>query len=198
MKNNFNIRLETKNDYYATEKLTFEAFETMKLPNRELTNEHFFVHLLRQDKTFIPELDFVAEKNTDIVGNIMYNSCPITLATSVKEKVITLAVLSVLPELHNQGIGSNLMKFSIQKARQLGYKAILVCGHPEYYKKFGFVPAHHFGLHWIDHSTPDFFLALELETGYLGTDGGSWFLCDSINMLDNKSTFNKFQLNFNK
>lgn len=198
MNNSFTIRLETENDYHETEKLTFKAFETMKLPERQFTNEHFFVHLLRQDKTFISKLDFIAEQNNQIIGNIMYNASPIAVNSAILDKVIMLAVLSVLPAFHNQGIGSALIKHSILKAKQLGYKAILVCGHPEYYKKFGFISADHFGLKWIDGSLPDFFLVLEIEKDYLKTEGGSWALCDSITICNDKIALNAFQTNFEK
>ena len=56
-----NIRLERPDDYKTVERLTFAAFETMELPGRTRTNEHFLAHVLRTDEAFVPELDFVAE-----------------------------------------------------------------------------------------------------------------------------------------
>lgn len=195
----YDIRTETKKDNKEVEKLTFAAFETMELPGREFTSEHFFVHLLRNDKTFIPELDFVIEVNGEIVGNIMYNRSSIITSDSVKDKVLALAVLSVKPELQKQGIGSGLIKHSMEIAKELGYKAIVILGgHPEYYSRFGFAPASTFGLKWIDGSELDAFLALELEEGYLGTEGGSWEFCDSIHTLMNEDAFNLYKVDFEK
>jgi predicted N-acetyltransferase YhbS len=45
---------------------------------------------------------------------------------------------AVLPSYQKQGIGSLLMNHSIEKARRLGYKAIIIFGNPDYYHRFGF------------------------------------------------------------
>ena len=66
-----NIRLEKPNDYDAVERLTFEAFETMTLPGRTHTDEHYLVRLLRGVSAFVPELDFVGEQD----GKITQTSC---------------------------------------------------------------------------------------------------------------------------
>jgi putative acetyltransferase len=49
--------------------------------------------------------------------------------------------MSVVPSQSHRGIGSELIKASVELARQKGYGAIVVLGHPEYYKRFGFVQA---------------------------------------------------------
>lgn len=193
------IRLETQKDYKLVEKLTFDEFETMELPGRDFTNEHFYAHLLRNDKSFIPELDFVIESNGRIIGNIMYNLLPLTTDDTIKDKVLSLAVLSVKPELYGQGLGASLIKHTLKEAKNLGYKAVLILGgHPEYYNRFGFLPASQYGLKWLDGSELDAFLALELENGYLGNDGGSWELPEIFNTLVNEEAFNLFQEQFLK
>ena len=68
-KNDYIIRLETTNDYAEVENLTREAFWNVYTPG---CNEHYFVHVMRSHKDFIPELDFVIELDGKIIGNIMY------------------------------------------------------------------------------------------------------------------------------
>lgn len=68
MENNI-IRNETEKDYRAVEELTREAFWNVYKPGAD---EHYFVHTMRNYPDFIPGLDFVLEKNGEIIGNIMY------------------------------------------------------------------------------------------------------------------------------
>lgn len=55
-KNDFIIRLEQKSDYRNTENLVREAFWNVYRPG---CLEHFVLHQMRNDKDFVPELDFV-------------------------------------------------------------------------------------------------------------------------------------------
>ena len=67
--NDFIIRRETVNDYHNTENAAREAFWNQ---NRPGCDEHYFIHVLRQHRDFVPELDFVAEVGGRIVGCVMY------------------------------------------------------------------------------------------------------------------------------
>ena len=59
MKNNDIIRLEKSDDHREVENLTREAFWNVYRPG---CTEHYILHMLRQDPAFVPELDFVMEK----------------------------------------------------------------------------------------------------------------------------------------
>lgn len=65
-----NLRLEKPEDHRLVEELTREAFWGTNNPG---CDEHFLVHKLRTVSAFVPELDFVAEVDGKIVGNIMYS-----------------------------------------------------------------------------------------------------------------------------
>jgi putative acetyltransferase len=58
-----------------------------------------------------------------------------------EKHVLALGPMSVVPSQSHRGIGSELIQASIALAREKGYGAIVVLGHPEYYKRFGFVLA---------------------------------------------------------
>jgi len=83
---------------------------------------------------------------------------------------ITFGPLSVLPKYHRRGIGAALVRNSIEKAREMGFSAIIIVGVPEYYPKLGFRRGVEFDLAMADGSVIDAFMAYEIVPGYL--DGG--------------------------
>jgi predicted N-acetyltransferase YhbS len=191
------IRLEQPNDYKAVEQLTFAAFETMELPGRTHTTEHFLAHLLRTDEGFVPELDFVAELDGEIAGNILYSKCKI-LRPDGAETALVFGPLGVKPELHGHGIGSLLVRRSLDRARELGYNtSVLITGHPDYYHRFGFVPAGNFNITTPDGASFDAFMALELVPGALGCLGGKWVCCNVFDTVENDdAAFVKYHEDF--
>lgn len=51
---------------------------------------------------------------------------------------LSLAPLAVHPAYHRRGIGSALTRAGLARARQEGWEAVIVLGHPEFYARFGF------------------------------------------------------------
>jgi putative acetyltransferase len=87
----------------------------------------------------------VAVDGGRIVGHILFS--PITVETNHQGiKGMGLAPMAVLPERQRQGIGSALVRegLSLLSAQQCPF--VIVVGHPEYYPRFGFVPASQYGL----------------------------------------------------
>ena len=180
------IRVEPPSDYAAVERLTFAAFETMNLPGRTHTNEHFLVSLLRSDPWFIPELDFVAELDGEIVGSIFYSRSKIVRPDGGETGTITFGPVSVAPKLHGKGIGSALIRHSLERARQMDLRAVLIMGHPGYYPRFGFTGASNFGLTLADGAIHDAFMALELAPGTLSAAGGWWQCAKAFDTCENE------------
>ncbi|MDR3072291.1 MAG: N-acetyltransferase [Clostridiales Family XIII bacterium] len=173
-----NIVIETPDDYKATTQLTFAAFETFHspyLPPRDLPDEHYLVHIMRDSPAFIPELAFVGWQDGDIIANIMYTKSKIVRPNGDNLETITFGPLSVKPQFQNQGYGAEMVHYSLKKAHELGYGAVVIVGHPDYYSRFGFKPAKEFNLTMPEGETFDPFMALELEPGYLGTSGGVYY-----------------------
>ena len=94
------IRNEKINEYRTVEELTRDAFWNLYAPG---CNEHFVLHNLRNSADFIPELDFVAEKEGQIVGQIVYNRGVIKDKQGTEKKVIRFGPVSVLPAFQKQG-----------------------------------------------------------------------------------------------
>jgi putative acetyltransferase len=62
-----------------------------------------------------------------------------------------------------KGIGLALVRTGLEQCRQLGFDAIVVLGHPEYYPRFGFVPSSRFGIDSEYDVPEEVFMAMELK-----------------------------------
>lgn len=192
---NIYIRLEAPQDYRAVEELTRAAFMTHTRPGREIPLEHYMVNELRK-KDGIMELDFVAEKDGQIVGHIIYSNAHILQEDGSMIHVLNFGPLSVLPDFQRQGIGSSLMKYSIEKAKASGYGAILFFGEPDYYPRFGFIEAKKFGItDWNGDNYPAF-LAMELKEGYLKNVHGKYIEAEIYNDAVNMEQGRLFDIEF--
>jgi len=152
------IRLEQQKDHRVVEELTRDAFWNIYVPGAD---EHLLIHKMREKKEFIRELDFVAINNDKIVGNIVYIEAKI-IDDKNEYTVLTFGPISVLPEYQNKGIGSMLINHTIQLAKEMRYKAIIIYGDPEYYKRFGFKISNEFNITNKDGKFPASLLVLEL------------------------------------
>jgi predicted N-acetyltransferase YhbS len=176
------LRNETEKDYRNVEELTREAFWNVHVPG---CNEHYLVHIMRGSELFIPQLDFVAELNGKIVGNIMYMHTMVTDDDLKMHPVITFGPISVSPKHQNKRIGSKLIENSIKLARDMGYPAILIYGDPEYYKRFGFVPAENYRIKSSSGMYAAALQACELSQGALNEISGK-FIEGDIYELDER------------
>lgn len=156
------LRLEEPADYRLVEELTREAFWGVNQPS---CDEHLLVHRLRKVPAFVPELDFVAEVDGKIVGNIMYSKAKVVDERGVEHEVLTLGPVSVLPEYQGKGVGKALLQHSISEARRLGYGAIVFYGHPDYYPRVGFRRAKEFGITTASGKNIDALMAMPLYDG---------------------------------
>lgn len=132
---NVTIRNERPEEHRAIEELTREAFWNLYVPG---CDEHFLLHTMRSHPDFIPELDFMAEVDGLPVGNIVYTHCKIIDAAGTSNNVIMFGPISVLPAYQKQGIGGALIRHSFDKARSMGFTAVIIYGDPRYYHRFGF------------------------------------------------------------
>jgi len=147
------IRAETKQDIEVIHDVTVSAFDT--------DAEARLVTYLRDDGDLT--ISLVAEVEGRIVGHIALS--PMTAPV----KTLGLGPVSVRPKHQNGGIGSALIRKSIDLAKQDGYQAIFLLGHAHYYPRFGFSPALAEGF-ISPYASPNF-MALELEPGCLSEKG---------------------------
>jgi len=126
------VRPETPEDVRAIDVVHISAFGGEA--------EAQLVSTLRESAAYNRELSLVAELGGRIVGHVLLSRVPLRRDGDEKN-VLALGPMSVVPSQSHRGIGSELIQASIRLARDKGYGAIVVLGHPEYYKRFGFVPA---------------------------------------------------------
>jgi len=158
------FRREQGKDYRPGEQLVREAFWNLYVPG---CSEHFVLHNLRNSADFVPELDFVAEREGRIVGQIVYSRGLIKSEEGQEKEVISFGPVSVLPAFQKQGIGDALIKHTISLARDMGFQAICIYGDPRYYSRFGFRCAEKYDIRTSDGKYAVALLALELRPGAL-------------------------------
>lgn len=128
------------------------------------------VDVVRQSKSFIPELSLVAEIGERLAGHIMLFHAHLDRQGKHFD-VLALAPMSVVPSQSHRGIGSTLLEVALDKAAGLGYKAVVVIGHPDYYQRFGFEHASKWGISSSLSVPEDSITAKELVTGALKGGG---------------------------
>ncbi len=117
-----------------------------------------------------PFISLVAETDGTIVGHIAFS--PVTLESAADLRLMGLGPMAVLPDRQQQGIGSVLVRAGCERCRQLQATAVVVLGHPQYYPRFGFVPARQFDID-CEYDVPDeAFMLLELVADGLSGRSG--------------------------
>lgn len=89
-----------------------------------------------------------------------------------KTEYLLLAPLCVAFEHRKKGIGATLVNYALNKARDLGYKAVFLCGDPEYYCKFGFISVSNYDIKYTMDIPGKYVLACELRPGILKNEKG--------------------------
>ncbi|MDL2272536.1 N-acetyltransferase [Desulfovibrio sp. OttesenSCG-928-I05] len=144
---NREIRRERPADYRETENVTREAFWNHYSPG---CTEHYILHVMRDCPAFVPELDYVAVHEGRIVGNVVCVKTIIQGDDGKDYDVVSLGPISVLPEYQSKGIGGALIEATRRTARELGFRAIVLYGDPDYYTRHGFVAAEQLGIRTAD------------------------------------------------
>lgn len=170
------LRLEKEDDWREVELLTREAFwRTERIEKIGIgCDEHYLAHTLRTAPEFVPELDFVAEVNGRLAGNVMYSKAYVLLPDGSRHDVLNFGPLSVLPEFQKQGVGSALMRHSLKAASRLDYGAVIFFGHPSYYPRFGFKEAEEFNITTSNGDNYPAFMAMEFIYGDLDGITGTY------------------------
>ena len=166
-KNDYTIRMEKQEDYRETENLVREAFWNVYRPG---CSEHYVIHVLRDDPAFVKELDFVMEQNGRLIGQNMFMKTVIEADDGRAISVLTMGPIGITPPLKRKGYGKILLDYSLEKAAELGFGAVLFEGNIRFYGKSGFDYASRFGIRYHDlpeDADSSFFLCRELIPGYL-------------------------------
>lgn len=166
-KNHYLIRLEREEDYREVENLIREAFWNVYRPG---CLEHYAINQLRNDPSFVKELDLVMEKGGKLIGQNVFMKAAIKADDGRDIPIMTMGPICISPEYKRQGYGKILLDYSLEKAAELGAGAVCFEGNIAFYGKSGFTFASEYGIRY--HGLPEgedssFFLCKELIPGYL-------------------------------
>ena len=132
------------------------------------------VEEIRRKKYYLPELELITVTEYDeVVGYAMFSRFHIE--GRYEDELLMLTPVAVKTELQRQHISKDLLEYGFEKAKALGFKAVLVEGNPDNYRSRGFQPSYRFGIEAgpnIHLPHPDCLLVKELEDGALDNMSG--------------------------
>ncbi|KQT53637.1 GCN5 family acetyltransferase [Methylobacterium sp. Leaf456] len=146
------IRPEHPDDGLAIERLHARAFG----PGRFART----AYRLREGTQPLPNLCLTA-----LVGTYLVGSVRIGPAEAEGGTLLVLGPLTVDPSFSDRGIGSALMRASLEAARGAGHGLVVLVGDAPYYARFGFAPVPPGRLVLPGPVDPRRFLWLELAEG---------------------------------
>ncbi|MFJ9643277.1 GNAT family N-acetyltransferase [Streptomyces sp. NPDC101206] len=127
-------RPETAADRAAVRAVNLAAFDTPL--------EADLVDALRADPAWVPGLSYVAEgPDGSIAAHALLTRCEVDGVPA-----LALAPVAADPAVQRSGAGSSVVRALLAAAKERGAALVLVLGHPDYYPRFGFVPASRFGI----------------------------------------------------
>jgi putative acetyltransferase len=158
------IREEAIGDYKSIKEVNDLAFGQ--------NQESDLIEKLRKKAEFDDALSLVAIYGEKIIGHILFFRISIIFNEEI-HMTLSLGPMSVLPEYQNKGIGSELVRTGLKKAKELGFRSVIVLGHPEYYPRFGFRKTAEWNIKDPFGAPEEAMMAIELEKGSLGFGGGT-------------------------
>ena len=132
------------------------------------------VEEIRLKKYYVPELELImVNEDDEVIGYAMFSRFHIE--GKYESELLLLTPVAVKTELQRQHISKSLLEHGFEKAKALGFKAILVEGNPKNYNPRGFQSSYKFGIEAgpnIELPHPDCLIVKELEVGSLDRMSG--------------------------
>lgn len=103
------------------------------------------VEEIRSKRFYLPELELImVDENDSPMGYCMFSR--IHLEGKYENELLILTPVAVKTSLQRQHISKELIEYGFQKAKSLGYKAVIVEGNPMNYRSRGFVTSADYGI----------------------------------------------------
>ena len=103
------------------------------------------VEEIRSKRFYLPELELIMLNEEDeVIGYCMFSR--FHLEGKYEDELLILTPVAVKTELQRQHISRELIEYGLERARRLGYKAVIVEGNPMNYRARGFVTSADYGI----------------------------------------------------
>jgi len=103
------------------------------------------VEEIRRKKYYLPELELIMTDERDtVIGYAMFSRFHIE--GKYEQELLILTPVAVKTELQRQHISKELLEYGFEKAKKLGFKAVLVEGNPLNYNPRGFKTSYPYGI----------------------------------------------------
>lgn len=100
---------------------------------------------IRSMNTYLPELELImVDENDEVIGYAMFSK--FHLGGKYMDELLILSPVAVKTELQRQHISKDLIEYGFKKAKEMGYKVVLVEGNPQNYQNRGFKTSADFGI----------------------------------------------------
>jgi putative acetyltransferase len=133
------LRSELPDDLAAVQAVTIDAFSHSEF------GYHGEAELIEQLRSEADCLSLVACREGALIGHALWTPVVIKGDGRVVEGM-GLGPVSVATNFQRQGVGAQLIQSGLDRLAQAGCPFVVVLGHPEYYTRFGFVPASDWGI----------------------------------------------------
>lgn len=103
------------------------------------------VEEIRSKRYYLLELELVmVDEKDEVIG--FANFARFHLGGKYENELLLLSPVAVKTELQRQHISKELIEYGFEKARGMGYKAVIVEGNPQNYRSRGFVTSAPLGI----------------------------------------------------
>jgi putative acetyltransferase len=150
------VRRERPGDHAAVRAVHTAAFASVD--GRDVV-EARLVDELREDPGFLPHLSLVAGEGSDVVGHVIATR---GWLEPLGHPVLGLGPLGVRPDRQRTGVGTVLVHALLAVAEAADERLVALLGSPDYYRRFGFVPAADLGITLPDPTWGAYFQARRL------------------------------------
>ena len=103
------------------------------------------VEEIRSKRFYLPELELImVDEHDEVIGYVNFSR--FHLEGRYENELLLLSPVAVETQLQRQHISRQLIEYGFEKAKNLGYKAVVVEGNPMNYRSRGFATSAAYGI----------------------------------------------------